>query len=54
MLVGLKSLMIFPSWREAQPRISPDVPLEIQAKAEAWLSLLGRATAAGSYLLTQL
>ena len=55
-LVGLLSSLIFTSLREAQLRTSPGLSgfllLLTHAKAEAWLSLLGSATAADSCLLS--
>jgi hypothetical protein len=55
-LVGLESLLIFTSLREAQLRTSPGIhsfwPLLTCAKAEAWLSLLGSVTTADSCLLS--
>jgi hypothetical protein len=57
-LVGLVSLLIFVFLREVQLRTFPGGPpwslLLTCAKAEAWLTLLGRATTADSCLLAQL
>jgi len=54
-LVGLESLLIFTSLREAlQSVCSCWFLLLTQSKGEAWLSLLGRATTADSCLLSRL